>query len=241
MSMYETVARQRLYETVAQRIRERILGGDLKPGDQLPAERELAEGFGVSRIVVREAIKTLVQSGLVEVQTGRGTFVIDGASRAVYRSVSAVVRMQSSRSALANLVQVRAVLEPGVAALAALHATDDDIDKMRVAVEVMDSALYDPPTYIRADLDFHLAVADATGNTLLAVILDPVVDLLFEQRERLFDVEGAPARGQEYHWRILEAVREHDPEAAELAMRAHIAQVRSDIETAVNMSQVTSD
>src|ERR1700677_2935294 len=99
---------------------------------------------------------------------------------------------------------------------------------MREAVAEMDRNLHDPDAYVEADLDFHLALAEAAGNPLILSLLDSIVGLLREQRSRIFDVEGGPERGQYHHKRILAAVEQRDPEAARGAMREHLQQVLSD-------------
>jgi GntR family transcriptional repressor for pyruvate dehydrogenase complex len=93
---------------------------------------------------------------------------------------------------------------------------------------VMDRNLHDPDAYVDADLDFHLALAEAAGNPLILSLLDSIVGLLREQRSRIFDVDGGPERGQFHHKRILAAIEERDPKAARKAMRAHLKQVLED-------------
>jgi len=99
---------------------------------------------------------------------------------------------------------------------------------MREAVVVMDRAGQDPDAYIEADLDFHLALAEAAANPLILSLIDSIVGLLREQRLRIFKVSGGPERGQIHHKRILEAMERHDPERAREAMKAHLEQVRED-------------
>ena len=225
--MYAPVQFERLYEQITEQIERRILSGDLKIGDQLLPERELAEQFGVSRTAVREAVKTLRQKGLVEVQPGRGTFITNGTTRAVRHSLDLMMRIGYAAGS-GDLVEVREILEPEIAALAAARAGAEHIAVMREAVATMDAALKDPDRFIEADLDFHLALAGATQNALIPTLIDSIVDLLREQRKRIFRVSGGPERGQFHHKRILDTVMRHDPEAAREAMRAHLRQVRDD-------------
>jgi DNA-binding FadR family transcriptional regulator len=99
---------------------------------------------------------------------------------------------------------------------------------MRDAVAVMERSQKDPEAYIEADLDFHLALAEAVANPLILSLIDSIVGLLREQRIKIFNVEGGPQRGQFHHKRILEAMERRDPEMARSAMRAHLEQVRQD-------------
>src|SRR5438132_13993776 len=225
--VYKTVRTSRLYEQIVQQIEESILKGTLKTGDQLPAERELAQRFGVSRTAVREAVKALREKGLVEAYSGRGTFITDGTSHAVRQSLDLMVKIGQPEGST-HLAEVRAILEPEIAALAATRAQESDLATMREAVTVMDRAGQDPDRYIEADLDFHLALAEAAANPLILSLIDSIVGLLREQRMGIFQVEGGPERGQYHHKRILEAIEHRDPLGARDAMKAHLRQVRSE-------------
>jgi GntR family transcriptional regulator, transcriptional repressor for pyruvate dehydrogenase complex len=225
--VYKLVRTSRLYEQIVQQIEESIVKGDLKAGDQLPAERDLAQRFGVSRTAVREAVKTLREKGLVEAYSGRGTFITDGTTQAVRQSLDLMVKIGQPEGST-HLAEVRAILEPEIAALAAVRIQEPELATMREAVAAMDRAGRDPETYIEADLDFHLALAEGAANPLILSLLDSIVGLLREQRLRIFQVPGGPERGQVHHKRILEAVERRDEQKARLTMRAHLSQVRDD-------------
>lgn len=225
--VYKAVRTSRLYEQIVQQIEESILKGALKPGDQLPAERELAQNFGVSRTAVREAVKALREKGLVEAYSGRGTFITNGTSQAIRQSLDLMSRI-GQQEGLAHLAELRQILEPEIAALAATRIEDQLLATMREAVATMDRNLHDPDAYIEADLDFHLALAEAAANPLVLSLLDSIVGLLREQRLRIFRVDGGPERGQFHHKRILAATEARDSEKAREAMRAHLGQVRDD-------------
>jgi GntR family transcriptional repressor for pyruvate dehydrogenase complex len=225
--LYKAIQSSRLYEQIVQQIEESIRTGELRAGSQLPAERDLAKQFGVSRTAVREAIKALQEKGLVDAFPGRGTFVTNGTSNSMRRSLDRLVK-SGEESGQAYLVEVREILEPEIAALAALRADDEEIATMREAVTVMDNAAWDSDAYIEADLDFHLALAEAAGNPIVLSLIDSIVGLLREQRLRIFRVEGGPDRGQHHHRRILEAIERHDAPGAREAMQAHLSQVRED-------------
>lgn len=225
--VYKVIRTSRLYEQIVQQIEESVLKGTLKPGDQLPAERELAQQLGVSRTAVREAVKALREKGLVEAYSGRGTFITDGTTHAARQSFDLMVKIGQQESS-ANLAELRLILEPGIAALAAERIEEEYLTAMRDAVAVMDRSLKDPAAYIEADLDFHLALAEAAANPLILSLIDSIVGLLREQRIKIFNVEGGPQRGQIHHKRILEAMEQRNPEMARTAMSAHLEQVRQD-------------
>lgn len=235
--VYRAVKTSRLYELIVQQVEESILKGQLKPGDQLPAERELAQRFGVSRTAVREAVKTLREKGLVEAYSGRGTFVTSGTSQAIRQSLDLMIRI-SQQEGSTHLAELRQVLEPEIAALAAPRIEEQLLATMREAVAAMDRNLHDPDAYIEADLDFHLALAEAVGNPLILSLLDSIVGLLREQRSRIFSVDGGPERGQFHHKRILQAIEQRDPDAARETMRAHLEQVREDSSSALAAARV---
>src|SRR6202451_4322871 len=226
-AVYKLVRTSRLYEQIVQQIEDSILKGALKPGDQLPAERDLAQRFGVSRTAVREAVKALREKGLVEAYSGRGTFITDGTTQAVRQSLDLITKIGQPEGST-QLAEVRAILEPEIAALAAIRIQEPELATMREAVAVMDRAGSDPDAYIEADLDFHLALAEAAANPIILSLIDSIVGLLREQRLRIFRVSGGSERGQMHHKKILDAVERRDSEKAREAMREHLGQVRED-------------
>src|SRR5271170_586223 len=183
--VYKVVRTSRLYEKIVQQIEESVLKGILKPGDQLPAERELAQTLGVSRTAVREAIKTLREKGLVEAYTGRGTFITNERSQAIRHSLDRMIKINQPEG-FQQLAEARSILEPEIAALAAMRTEEQHLTMMREAVAVMDRAQRDPDAFIEADLDFHLALAEAAGNQIILSLIDSIVGLLREQRILIF-------------------------------------------------------
>jgi len=226
--MYTPIQSSKVFEQIAEQIEKRILSGELQSGDRLPTERELSEQFHASRTAVREAMKTLAQRGLVDMRPGRGTIVIDGTSQAMRHSMGLMIKVGRAGSS-ESLVEMREIIEPEIAALAAVRATDDQITAMREAVKLMDLHIHETNAYIIADNDFHRALATGTQNILILSLVDSIVDLLSEQRKLIFSTNGAPERGQIHHKRILDSVIRHDVEAAREAMRAHLQQVREDV------------
>jgi len=225
--MYLPIQSERLYERIVNQIEQRIESGDLKVGDQLPSEHELAEQFAVSRTAIREAVKALRQKGLVEIRPGRGTFITNETSDTIRNSLGMMMKFGATKGS-GNLVEVREILEPEIAALAATRITTEYITAMQDAVKIMDTALDNVEVYIEADLDFHLALAEATQNPFILILMDSIIDLLREQRKRISLAKGGLERGQFHHKRILEAVTSRDPQASRKAMHDHLQQVRED-------------
>ncbi len=226
MNRYLPVQNERLYEKIVEQIESRVVSGDLETGDQLPPEHKLAEQFGVSRTVVREAIKALNEKGLVEIRSGRGTFVTK-ATPGVMRHSQGIRMRIGTKHDYANLVEIREILEPEIAALAASRMTDEFISTMQEACEVMEKSYDNPALFIEADLDFHLALAEATQNSLITATIDSLINLLREERKQSAQVKGGFKLEQVYHRKILQAVISHKPLAARQAMKEHLAQLRT--------------
>jgi len=227
--MYLPIQPERLYEQIVSQIEKRIVAGELKAGDQLPSENELAKQFAVSRTAVREAIKALREKRLVAIRPGRGTFITNGMPDAMRHSLGLLVKYGSLNGS-SNLVEVREILEPEIAGLAATRISEEYISAMREAVEVMDTALDNVDIFVEADLDFHLALAEGTQNPIIPLLLDSIIDLLREQRKRIGLANGGLQRGQFHHKKILDAVIRRDSQAARQAMQDHLKQVRKDSE-----------
>lgn len=227
MAKYGAIRSMRLYEQIVDRIERQILDGELQMGDRLPSERELMHSFQVGRTAVREAIKVLRDRGLLDVHPGRGTFVRNGMSQAVRDSLGLFMKLDQAED-YGNLLQVRELLEPEIAALAASQARPENILAMQQAISAMDASLDNAETFVEADLRFHLALAEATQNPLVGLLMDPIIGLLREQRMRVFQVKNGPKHGQRHHKQILKAIRDSDPEAARAAMRVHLEQVGED-------------
>lgn len=225
--MYLPIQSERLYEQIVNQIELRIEAGALRVGDQLPSERELAEQFGVSRTAVREAVKALRQKGLLEIRPGRGTFITNGTSDTVRNSLGMLMKIGITKGS-GDLVEVREILEPEIAALAATRMTDECISAMQEAVNIMDTALDNVDVFVEADLDFHLALAEGTQNLIIPILMDSIIDLLREQRKRTGLTNGGLQRGQIHHKKILDAVTRRDAQAARQAMQDHLKQVRED-------------
>jgi len=223
---------KRLYEEIVSSIEEQITKGKLKPGDRLPSERELSEQFDVSRTAVREAVKALREKGMVVVHPGRGTFITNESSEVIQNYLGTQLRFSSADSTAA-LLQVREMLEPEMAAAACESATLNDIAKLQAALDQMDTLVetqrtFNGDAFIEANLVFHNLIAEATRNSLVILLLTPIVRLIREQRQQNgISYEGA-LHAQQGHRRIMMAIEQRNKDAAREAMRAHIGQIRED-------------
>jgi GntR family transcriptional regulator, transcriptional repressor for pyruvate dehydrogenase complex len=221
-SDFEVVRRHKVYEAVAEQI-ERLILRKLKPGDKLPSERELAEMLQVSRSSIRDAIRSLELVGLVEPRQGAGTIVRErSADSSITPFSNALKRRQELVS---ELLDFRKMLEPPLAARAAAHVSLDDISEMEEILQRQEGKLSLGEPAIAEDAEFHYSVALASGNSVVLKVLDILMDLLRDTRERSLQVPGRQQKSLAGHRRILAAIKRHDAEAARSAMRRHIEDI----------------
>jgi GntR family transcriptional regulator, transcriptional repressor for pyruvate dehydrogenase complex len=221
-SDFEAVRKNRVHEEVARQIEAFILE-KLHPGDKLPAERELAELLGVSRSSIRDAMRRLELMGLVEPRQGAGTVVREISPDALVSPLANVI--QHKRQLVGELLDFRRMLEPPVAARAATHASDGDIREMEEILRRQGLKVRGGELAVEEDSEFHYRIAMASGNTVVLKVVDVVMDLLRETRERSLQSEGRPQKSLAGHRKILAAIRRRDATGAQEAMRQHIADV----------------
>lgn len=219
---FSAVRRNRVHEEVARQLEALILK-ELKPGDKLPGERELAEMLGVSRSSIRDAIRRLELVGLVEPRQGSGTRVREISTETLVSPLANVIAHK--RQLVGELLEFRQMLEPGMAARAAEHATPEDVARMEEILRRQDRKVRGGGLAVEEDSEFHYLIATAARNSVVLKVVDVVMDLLRETRSRSLQSEGRPQRSMAGHRRILSAIRRGDPEAAEAAMRQHIRDI----------------
>jgi GntR family transcriptional repressor for pyruvate dehydrogenase complex len=215
---------RRLSDKVADMMLETILSDRLSVGDRLPSERELGEQFGVSRTVVREAVRALVTKGVIDVRSGSGLRVAAVDASAVSESMSLFLR--GGALDFEKVHEVRTVLEVHLAGLAAERATAEDVEQMREIHERMKRETSDVEAAARDDLEFHRAIARATHNELFLLLMDSIGSSLIDIRRQNLGSGSAPMTLSQ-HEAVLKLIAAHDPEAARTAMRAHLDGVAS--------------
>ena len=215
-----------LVEGVCQQLAELIRDGSSDKDRWLPAERSLAEQLGVSRTVVREATKRLEQQGMLDIQHGTGIKVVDKLHRPLNDSLSLLIPDVAER--LQQLNETRLSIEPDAAAYAAPRATMEQINTMRRIQSQLEMAP-DNAAAIEADIAFHHAVADASGNLIYRLILDSLAEIGIASRLRTIGRIGKKA-AIEHHSQILSAIERRDATAACEAMRIHILAAGDDMD-----------
>src|SRR5947209_16918579 len=220
---FETVRKVRRYEQVADQIRKLVSSGTLKPGDLLPPERELAAKLGVGRSSIRDAVRTLEVMGILEPRQGHGTVVRDLSTDALVVPLASVLTRK--REMVQELLDVRRMIEPGLAARAAKNATSEEIAHMAAILARHEAKLRRGEQAVDEDDEFHYAIALAARNSVVLQVLDVLMDLLRESRSRSLQVPGRPKRSFEGHRRILRAILKRDAKGAEAAVRKHLEEI----------------
>jgi len=221
-----------LTDRVTQQIEDLIVIGHLRPGNRLPPERELAHRFGVSRTVVREAVRALVAKGLLEVRSGSGTIVCSPTAQTLAQTMSLFLRVGQRDLDYRKILEVRRLLEVEIAGLAAERRTEEDLEVIKAILQEAESG-GDRDRFVRTDMAFHSALARATYNELFSVLLDSIADVMITMRQMAFDIPDAFTRALRYHRAIFEQVKRGDPEGARQAMREHLVEAEDTIRQAL--------
>ena len=222
--MFDAVERQpRLSDKVAQMMLDTILSRQLTAGDRLPSERELGEQFGVSRTVIREAVRALVAKGVIEVRSGSGLRVAAVDASTVRESMSLFLR--GSAFDFEKVHEVRHMLEVHIAGVAAERATDEDLSRLTDACAAMEEAIDDVEEAALRDLEFHRAIARATHNDLYLVLMDSIGEALVNIRRENLGAGGSARQTLLMHRDILMKIEAHEQRGARDAMAVHLDDV----------------
>ncbi len=233
MRLFEPVvtAPASLQQRIVDQIQRALAEGRLKPGDRLPGERELCQMLGVSRSSLREAIKVLAGKGVVEARQGQGVFIARADPVGVLEQIASVLLLQ--RGTVADLFEVRRLLETQAAAWAAERASPAECAEMAALLEEClakaESGRITENEYEQYDHRFHFLLAKATGNEVLVRVMANLIDLLVEARKLSLKVPGRARRSVDDHLAVLAAVRAGDPEAARRRMLEHLEGVQAAI------------
>ncbi|VFQ43752.1 FadR/GntR family transcriptional regulator [Desulfoluna butyratoxydans] len=213
----------RLFHTVAKAIAARIQSDEWPPGTRLPSERSLAEHFGVSRSCIREAIRTLSEQQIVETRRGAGTFVSEPDESALAAHLARVVPLKTER--LAEIFDVRRIIEPQLAARAALHITEEQIVRLKLLVFEQEKRALAGETTEDIDQAFHLCLAEASGNGILLNVVKNLTSILTESRTEALQTPERSRLSVIAHVEVIDALERGDSAGAEAAMRRHLETV----------------
>ncbi|MGE5124902.1 MAG: FadR/GntR family transcriptional regulator [Betaproteobacteria bacterium] len=216
---HDTAAGAQVVEHVRREIEARRLG----PGDRLPPERELALKMGVSRPSLRSGLRTLQAMGIIHARRGAGTFIVEGPPQLGKAPLQFLAALHGFT--LDQIYEARRMLEVGAAGLAAERATGEQIAAMADEITGMFASLEEPQTFLRHDLAFHRAVADGSGNPIVATIIGTLTEIIWDTGR--LNMQGSSLReSAETHRRIYEAVKSRSPERARREMTQHLEHAR---------------
>jgi GntR family transcriptional repressor for pyruvate dehydrogenase complex len=201
-------------------VRALIEKGELRPGDRLPPERELAVQIGVSRPSVRAGLQALSAMGVVQARHGAGTFITDGPPTLATGPLSFMAALHGITKE--EMFEARRVLEVGVVRLAAERATGQDLAAIAEEMAGMFAALDQPLTFLAHDIAFHRGIARASHNPILGSLIEMVSAMFYEQRKANVGAVRDLREAAEMHRAIYQALRDHDGDAAQAAMSEHL-------------------
>jgi GntR family transcriptional repressor for pyruvate dehydrogenase complex len=225
--LIEPVKRSRIYEHIVEQIRALIREGRWAPGDQIPPERELAERFRVSRTSVREALRALEMQGVIDSRQGGGTFVRTADTEALVPPLAAAILR--GRQELAEVLEVRELIEPGIAERAAVRANAEHVIELEALLERQRDCIAQGQPFVDEDTAFHYTLARAADNHILLRLHNVILDLLRESRQSYLHVPDRPQTSLRGHEAILAAVKARDAQAAYQASLEHISEVKEGI------------
>src|SRR5689334_6526133 len=211
-------------DQVVSYVRAEIERGALKPGDRLPAERDLAVYIGVSRPTVRAGLRALAAMGVVRARHGSGTYIPDGPPALGTEALSFLAALHGFTRE--EMYEARRILEVGAAGLAAERATPDQIATLAEEVASLFASMADPQVFLVHDINFHRAVAAASGNPIVASLVEMVSALYYERRRETaaHASERDMRDAAEMHRKIYQAIRARDADEARRAMQTHLMQ-----------------
>jgi len=230
-SRFSVISRSTLPEEVANRLLTLIRDQQLRPGTKLPAERSLAGMMDVSRPVVREALRALALMRVVDIRRGDGTYITSLEPKQLIAHLDFVFAKDSV--ALVQLLEARRVVEAGNARLAASRVTESEVATLQDLVVSLASCIDDPDRFSELDVALHDAVCAAANNFLLSQFMNIVSTLGKVSRERTGGLRQVREAALHDHRRILDALRAHDPDAAERAMLEHLDHVEQGLKPAL--------
>ena len=224
---FQPIKRSAISEDVTLHIMELIRNGKLRPGDKLPSERQLAESLGVSRVSLREGLRTLAFMNILDVRTGDGTYISSLDSQELVEPLIFVLELNNQT--VQELAQARRLIEPYLAAQAARNITDEELVELNRCLSRMESVTGDYDGIVQQDMELHRLVAQAGQNTFLYRFITTLSTLVMQRRPVFVrDPDWFP-RTIAAHRRIVEAINQRDPVAAEAAMAAHMDELSLEI------------
>tara|TARA_R110002126_G_scaffold291444_1_gene452485 strand:+ start:6050 stop:6763 length:714 start_codon:yes stop_codon:yes gene_type:complete len=229
MSHSEPIIRRKLSDAVLERLKRLITGGELRPGDEMPSERELMARFQVGRPAIREAMQSLSNMGLVAISHGERARVLQLSARSIINQVDVTAKMMlaASKDSLEDLKNARVFFERGMVREAAHKASDEDVEHLRAALALQRTALSDSKAFINADMRLHTQIARISGNPIYVAVSEAMLSWLEEYHTEMLIWTGKENITLTEHEEIIECIARHDADAAEKAMIKHLERSRT--------------
>jgi GntR family transcriptional regulator, sialic acid-inducible nan operon repressor len=229
MNISEPIVRRKLSDEVFLRLKRLIVSGELKPGDEMPSERELMERFGVGRPAIREAMQALANMGLVAISHGERAKVLQLTAQSIFKQVdvAAKIMLSSSADSLEHLKSARIFFERGMVREAAAKATDEDVARLRATLDEQHGDLGQAEAFIGADMRFHTEIAGISGNPIYMAISEAMLGWLKEYHTEMLIWTGKEKYTLAEHEEIIGRIAAHDPDGAEQAMIKHLERSRA--------------
>jgi GntR family transcriptional regulator, transcriptional repressor for pyruvate dehydrogenase complex len=223
-------SRRILSYSIQEQIEAAIQDRTLTAGDRLPTELELCEQFGVSRTVMREALRGLSAKGLLSIEKGRGMFIKELTASFVVDPMRFYLSINCPSVGALDVIQARQAMEPAIAAMAALHRTTDVLQLMHENLQIMIAKQGDPAGFAEIDSDFHLLVAKASNNPIMPLVIEPIRKLMPQISLALYNaVQDAMAVAVGFHTQILHAIEAKKEETARRGMSDHLKKAEQHI------------
>lgn len=219
------IDRAGITELVVQRIKDLLERGELKAGSRLPPERELAEMLHISRPSLRTALKALSVMGIIHAKPGAGTYIANSLPEVFTEPMRFMTLINNTSDE--EMFEARLIIEAGLAELAAERATDEDIRTLNAEIEGMRANTGDPENFLKHDVKFHQAIAKAANNKLMSGVMDTVAQLLFNLRRETIKHASDLGEAIEWHTKIVEAIKKHDPKRAKEMLTGHLGASRA--------------
>jgi DNA-binding FadR family transcriptional regulator len=229
MNYPEPIVKRKLSDEVFARLQRLITSGELRPGNEMPSERELMERFGVGRPAIREAMQALAGMGLVAISHGERAKVLQLTAESIMKQVdgTAKIMLSSSRDSLEHLKSARIFFERGMVREAAQKATQADIAALGSTVERQRSLLGNAEAFINADMEFHTQIAGISGNPIYAAVSAAMLGWLKEYHTEMLIWTGKETYTLAEHEHIIERIAGHDVAGADSAMTRHLERSRA--------------
>jgi GntR family transcriptional regulator, transcriptional repressor for pyruvate dehydrogenase complex len=228
----EPIRRSAISEDIIRHIMDLIRNHELRPGDKLPSERQLAEEFQVSRVSLREGMRTLAFMNILDVRTGDGTYVTSLSAESLMEPLEFVLEVDDST--IIQLLQARQMVEPQLAAQAAHLITENELEELDACLQQLQDEKTDYSQLSKMDVDFHLLIAQAARNPFMFRFMSSLRSLGERSRNRTIQIDTVRRQSQQDHEAIVQALHARDAQSARAAMAWHLEHIEQGLRNSLD-------